>query len=117
MLRPKLKGVSENINVISIVGRFLEHSRIFYFENAGKSRIYIGSADLMKRNLDHRVEVLTPIKSESLKEELKEILEIYLKDTAQARLLCSDGSYKRLRNLVRKENLFSAQDFFAERGY
>lgn len=117
MLRPKLKGISENINVISIVGRFLEHSRIFYFENGGKSKVYIGSADLMKRNLDYRVEVITPIKNESLKKELKDILEIYLKDTAQARVLYPDGSYKRLRNSLKKDNLFSAQDFFAERGY
>lgn len=117
MLRPKLKGISENINVISIVGRFLEHSRIFYFENAGESKVFIGSADLMKRNLDHRVEVITPIKDDNLRNELKEILEIYLKDTAQARVLCPDGSYKRLRNTVKKENWFSAQDFFAERGF
>jgi len=117
MLRPGLKGISENIRVISIVGRFLEHSRIFYFENQGNSKLFIGSADLMKRNLDHRVEVITPVKDNKLQQILKEILEIYLKDTAQARVLCPDGSYKRLRDKVKKEELFSAQDFFAERGY
>ncbi len=117
MLRPGLKGISENIRVISIVGRFLEHSRIFYFENQGNNKLFIGSADLMKRNLDHRVEVITPVKDNRLKQILKEILEIYLKDTAQARVLCPDGSYKRLRDKVKKEELFSAQDFFAERGY
>lgn len=117
MLRPGLKGISENIRVISIVGRFLEHSRIFYFENQGNNKLFIGSADLMKRNLDHRVEVITPVKDNRLQQILKEILEIYLKDTAQARVLCPDGSYKRLRDKVKKEELFSAQDFFAERGY
>jgi len=117
MLRPGLKGISDNIRVISIVGRFLEHSRIFYFENQGNNKLFIGSADLMKRNLDHRVEVITPVKDNKLKQILKEILEVYLKDTAQARVLCSDGSYKRLRDRVKKEELFSAQDFFAERGY
>jgi polyphosphate kinase len=117
MLRPGLKGISDNIRVISIVGRFLEHSRIFYFENQGNNKLFIGSADLMKRNLDHRVEVITPVKDNKLKQILKEILEVYLKDTAQARVLCPDGSYKRLRDRVKKEELFSAQDFFAERGY
>jgi len=117
MLRPGLEGISDRIKVISIVGRFLEHSRIIYFENAGNSEIYIGSADWMKRNLDHRVEVMVPIKDQDLREELKEILEIYLRDTAQARVLRNDGTYERLREKTPPSNWFSAQDFFAKRGF
>ncbi|GIU81050.1 MAG: polyphosphate kinase 1 [Acidobacteria bacterium] len=117
MLRPGLEGISDRIRVISIVGRFLEHSRIFYFENAGESEVYIGSADWMKRNLDHRVEVVVPIKDEDLRDELKEILEIYLRDTAQARVLLPDGSYERLREKAPSSEWFSAQDFFAKRGF
>lgn len=115
VLRPGIEGVSENIRVVSVVGRFLEHSRIFYFENAGDAEVYIGSADWMKRNLDHRVEVVVPIVDKNLREHLKEVLEIYLRDTAQARVLRSDGSYERLRENKTAEELFSAQSFFAER--
>jgi polyphosphate kinase len=116
-LRPGLEGISDRIRVVSIVGRFLEHSRIFYFENAGQNEVYIGSADWMKRNLDHRVEVVVPIKDEDLREKLKEILDIYLRDTAQARILLPDGSYERLREKMPQSNWFSAQDFFAKRGF
>ncbi|MEJ5262382.1 MAG: polyphosphate kinase 1 [Ignavibacterium sp.] len=93
-LIPGVKGLSENIRVISIVGRFLEHSRIFYFFNNGNEEIYLSSADMMQRNLDRRVEVTFPIEDKNLKEEIiKNILHIYLKDNVKARILHPDGSY------------------------
>ncbi|MGJ5674990.1 MAG: polyphosphate kinase 1 [Nostochopsis sp.] len=92
-LRPGLKDISENIRVISIVGRFLEHSRIFYFYNNGQEEIYIGSADWMPRNLDRRVEVITPILDPDIAKDLQEILGIMLADNRQAWELQPDGSY------------------------
>jgi polyphosphate kinase len=93
-LRPGVEGVSESINVVSIVGRFLEHSRIFYFRNAGEPRVYIGSADFMERNFDRRVEVIAPIESPQLKEHLiDEVLASYLRDTVNSRRLQHDGTY------------------------
>ncbi|MEM7554395.1 MAG: polyphosphate kinase 1 [Cyanobacteria bacterium P01_A01_bin.84] len=96
-LRPGLKDVSENIRVISIVGRLLEHSRIFYFYNNGKEEIYIGSADWMPRNLDRRVEAITPIEDEEIAKDLQEILGVMLADNRQAWELQSDGSYVQRR--------------------
>ena len=92
-LRPGIEGISNNINVISIVGRFLEHSRIFYFHNGGEKKIYIGSADWMTRNLSRRVEAVTPIEEPSIMQDLQEILGIMLADNRQAWELQSDGSY------------------------
>lgn len=92
-LRPGLEGVSENIEVISIIGRYLEHSRIFYFHNDRDSEIFIGSADWMPRNLDRRVEVVTPVEAPNLKQQLKEMLDIFWSDNRQAWELQSDGSY------------------------
>jgi polyphosphate kinase len=92
-LRPGIKDISENIRVISIVGRFLEHSRIFYFYNNGQEEIYIGSADWMRRNLDRRVEVITPIIDAEIAKDLQEILGIMLADNRQAWDLQPDGSY------------------------
>ena len=93
-LRPGVPGVSENIHVRSIVGRFLEHSRIFYFRNGGSEEVYLGSADLMGRNLDHRVEVLFPVENQKLIAFLRgDILETYLKDNRNARLMRPDGTY------------------------
>lgn len=110
-LRPGVKDLSENIRVRSIVGRFLEHSRIFYFANGGEEEVFIGSADWMSRNLDRRVEVVVPIKEPKIRQYLKEtILETYLRDTSNARTLRSDGSYKRV-SASSSEN-FSAQMFF-----
>ena len=95
-LRPGVKGMSENIRVRSVVGRLLEHSRVYYFENDGHNEIYIGSSDWMPRNLDRRVEVLTPIENDELRSFLKEqYLESYLRDTEKASELQSDGSYRR----------------------
>jgi polyphosphate kinase len=97
-LRPGVPGVSENIQVISIVGRFLEHSRIYYFQNGGAAEIYLGSADLMHRNLSHRVEIIFPVETPPLVQRLKEILDVYLSDQAKARYLQADGSYTRRPN-------------------
>jgi polyphosphate kinase len=97
-LRPGIPDVSENIRVISIVGRFLEHSRVYYFYNNGQEEIYTGSADLMPRNIDHRVEVLFPIEDPQLIRHLRDdILEVYLNDTMKARRLMPDGSYERFK--------------------
>ena len=96
-LRPGVEGVSENIRVTSIVGRFLEHSRIYYFRNGGAEELYLGSADLMRRNLSHRVEIIFPIEDPKLAARLKDILAIYMKDEAKARHLQSDGHYTRSR--------------------
>lgn len=93
-LRPGLKHVSENIRVISIVGRYLEHSRVFYFQNDGSDEVYIGSADWMTRNLDRRVEAVTPIEDPGLAKDLQEILGILMSDNRQAWELQSDGSYQ-----------------------
>ncbi|MYB34556.1 MAG: polyphosphate kinase 1, partial [Gammaproteobacteria bacterium] len=92
-LRPKVANLSENITVISIVGRFLEHSRIFYFHNNGKHEYFIGSADIMKRNLESRVEVVTPIEKKSLKESLKLILDTLMNDHVDSWEMRPDGSY------------------------
>ena len=95
-LRPGIRGVSERIRVRSIVGRFLEHSRIFFFENGGDEEIYLGSADWMPRNLYDRVEVVFPVKDALLRERIKqEILVAYLHDTCKSRLIQSDGSWLR----------------------
>ncbi|HEX5315485.1 MAG TPA: RNA degradosome polyphosphate kinase, partial [Candidatus Kapabacteria bacterium] len=117
-LKPGVRGVSDNIRVRSIVGRFLEHSRIYYFSNAGEEEIYLGSADWMPRNLYERVEVIFPVKDELLRERVKqEILDAYLADNRKARILQSDGSYKRVWQLGGRRKLpastpsFSAQDF------
>ncbi len=96
-LRPGLPGVSENITVTSIVGRFLEHTRIFYFHNGGDEELWLGSADLMPRNLDRRIETLFPINDPRLREAIyKHILSVHLKDNVQARRLRPDGTYERL---------------------
>ena len=96
-LRPGIKGVSENIRVISIVGRYLEHSRLFYFHNDDMEEIYLGSADLMPRNLNHRVEVVFPVENkEHIKYLRHHVLDTYLKDNMRARILQSDGTYTRL---------------------
>ena len=98
VLRPGIAGVSENINVTSIVGRFLEHSRLYYFHNGGDEQIYSGSADLAPRNLYHRVEVLYPIKNRKIVQRLKnEVLAIYQNDNAKARRMNSDGTYTHLK--------------------
>ena len=93
-LRPGIPGVSHNITVRSIVGRFLEHHRILYFENGGKPDIYLSSADWMKRNLSERVELMFPVEGQENSERVKNILEIMLKDNRKAYIMNSDGNYK-----------------------
>ena len=107
-LRPGVKGLSENIRVRSIVGRFLEHSRIFHFANGGREEIYLGSADWMPRNLFERCEVVFPVKDKASKTRIQEeILAAYLADTAKARLMQEDGSYARAKG----HGSFSSQEF------
>lgn len=95
-LRPGVEGISDNIEVHSIVGRFLEHARVFWFHNGGDPCMYMGSADLMPRNLDRRVEVLVPILDASLRERIRSILELQLSDNQQAWKLTVSGDYERL---------------------
>ena len=95
-LRPGVPGLSENIRVRSVVGRLLEHSRVYFFENGGDNEVYLGSSDWMPRNLDRRVEVLAPIEDRRIRRFLiDEYLDTYLKDTAKARILQPDGTYTR----------------------
>jgi polyphosphate kinase len=92
-LRPGVEGVSENIRTISIVGRYLEHSRIYYFHNRGQEEVYIGSADWMPRNLDRRVEAVVPVEDPEIIKDLQEVLGVMLADNRQAWELQPDGSY------------------------
>jgi polyphosphate kinase len=111
-LRPGLAGISENITVTSIVGRYLEHSRIFYFLNNRREEIYLGSADLMERNLNHRVEVVFPIeKPEYIRFLRDEVLESYLRDNLRARLMQPNGRYKR-RKPAPEEKQLDVQEYF-----
>jgi polyphosphate kinase len=117
MLRPGLPGVSANIRVRSIVGRFLEHSRILYFGNDGDEEVFIGSADWMYRNLSRRVEVMAPIKNEQLRNYLKEtVLAAYLKDNVNARELRADGTYLRVKH-TEGEKRFDCQLEFETSGF
>ena len=97
-LRPSVRAVSDNIRVISIVGRFLEHSRVYYFRNGGAEEIYLGSADLMRRNLSHRVEILFPVTTSKLLARLKGVLSIQLADGKKSHHLATDGLYARSTN-------------------
>jgi polyphosphate kinase len=108
-LRPGVPGVSDNITVTSLVGRFLEHTRIYYFRNGGDEEVFLGSADLMPRNLDRRVEILFPVEDPRLRQQVvRDILQVHLRDTAQTRVLTPDGTYRRPR-LPRDTTPFSSQ--------
>jgi polyphosphate kinase len=112
MLRPNVPGLSETINVRSIVGRLLEHSRAYYFANGGEEELYTGSADWMSRNFDRRVEVIVPVYDPKLKAYLKDVvLMAYLKDNVKARRLLPDGSYERIK-AASGEELFNSQMYF-----
>jgi polyphosphate kinase len=117
-LRPGVRGVSDHIRVRSIVGRFLEHSRIYFFANGGQEEVYLASADWMPRNLYERVEVMFPVRDELLRERVRqEILVSYLADNLKARFLQKDGSYVRAWQTQGKRKppsgatAFGAQDF------
>jgi polyphosphate kinase len=115
VLRPGIPGVSETIRVSSIVGRFLEHSRIFAFANAGEREIFIGSADWMGRNLDRRVEAVLPVLDPVLGEFIcADILDVLFADNVKARVLRSDGSYER-RRILPGEDRVDAQQIFLKR--
>jgi len=115
MLRPGVRGLSDNIRVRSIVGRFLEHSRIFYFANDGNEEVYVGSADWMLRNLNRRVEVICPVGDPKLRSYLKDdVLGAYLRDNVQARELLPDGSYLRVLPDDGQEP-FDSQSYFEGR--
>lgn len=110
MLRPGIPGLSENIRVRNIVGRFLEHSRVFWFANGGNEEVYIGSADWMTRNLKHRIEVIAPVSDPEAKRFLRDVLlDAYLSDNTKARELQPDGSYT---PVVTRSEPFNSQDYF-----
>lgn len=110
-LRPGIMGLSENISVRSIVGQFLEHSRIYYFYNDGEEEIYLSSADWMPRNLDRRVEILFPVDSKEIQGRVKEILQCQLQDTIRASIMNADGSYSKVD--LRGKERFDSQQYFA----
>jgi polyphosphate kinase len=108
-LRPGIEGVSENIRVRSVVGRFLEHSRVFYFENGGAEDVYLASADWMARNFFRRIELCFPVLDPALKKRvIREGLQPYLDDNSQAWVMGPDGTYERLR--PRRAKARSAQE-------
>jgi len=109
MLVPGVKGLSENIKVVSIVDRYLEHSRIFYFQNGGDDEIYLSSADWMPRNLDRRIELMFPILDEKVFEEVKEILDVYFKDNENALALSENGTWSEIP-VKNDEQILRAQE-------
>ncbi|MEZ6108309.1 MAG: polyphosphate kinase 1 [Pirellulaceae bacterium] len=112
-LRPGVPGLSENIHVVSIVDRFLEHARIIHFHHGGDDLVFISSADWMQRNLDKRIELLTPIDDLESRRRLIEILETYFRDNVKAHVLMADGTYRRVRDLAenrgRNQTMFRSQ--------
>jgi polyphosphate kinase len=94
VLRPGVKGLSEHIEVVSIVGRFLEHARVFHFQNGGEDEVYIASADWMPRNLDRRVELMAPVESPDCRRRLLHTLDVLFQDSVKGRRLAADGSWR-----------------------
>jgi len=116
-LRPGISGVSEHIRVTSLVGRFLEHSRVYYFGNAGAEELYLGSADLMPRNLDRRVETLFPVEDTTLRRRLLHILAVYRRDTVNTSVMRADGSYIHVKpEKVDGHTPMDAQAYFLTHG-
>ena len=111
-LRTGIEGTNDNIKVRSIVGNFLEHARIFYFENAGNPELYMASADWMPRNLERRVEILFPVLHDELKEKVWHVLEVQLNDTQKAHFLQADGSYHKAES--KGKNTCNAQEVFCK---
>jgi polyphosphate kinase len=113
MLRPGIPGLSENIRVRSVVGRFLEHSRVFWFANGGDDQVFIGSADWMSRNLKHRIEVVAPVTDPNAKRFLRDVLlDAYLSDNTKARELQADGKYVQIQQ---GGEAFDSQQYFIDR--
>jgi polyphosphate kinase len=116
-LRPDIKGISDNITVTSVVGRFLEHSRIYYFRNGGEEEVLLGSSDMMPRNMDKRVEILFPVQDSNINSILiNDILATHLKDNVKARRLGSDGQYSRIKPKRMEPRLDSQQWFIEHKG-
>ena len=115
-MRPGIAGVSENIRVVSIVGRFLEHARIYYFKNGGEEEVLLGSSDMMPRNLEKRVEVLFSVPDPTIRSSVLRILDIHLKDNVKARLLLPDGNYKRVKPQLGEEIIDSQLWLINNRG-
>jgi polyphosphate kinase len=116
-LRPGLDGVSDNISVISIVGRFLEHARVYYFRNGGDDEILLGSSDMMFRNLNKRIEVLFSVPDAGIKKQIFDsILQIHLNDNVKARRLLPDGSYEKVVPADGSEKLNSQEWLIENRG-
>ena len=113
-LRPGVKGMSENISVVSVVGRFLEHARIMYFQHGGDDRVYISSADWMPRNLDRRVELLVPVEDSAARRRLISMMEVFFRDTVKARKLLPDGRYVRVESEARQKPLSSQERLYRE---
>jgi polyphosphate kinase len=110
-LRPGVAGLSETITVVSIVDRYLEHSRIVHFRNGGEDRVFISSADWMPRNLERRVELLVPVEDEACRKRLTAILDVFFQDNVKARRLGPDGSYARVEAPARKKAVRSQESF------
>ena len=104
-LVPGVKGLSENIKVVSIIDRYLEHSRIFYFGNGSSPELYLSSSDWMDRNLDRRIELMFPITDPVVFAEVKETLDLYFKDNTHSHILQKDGSWKTVRPLKKEEEV------------
>jgi polyphosphate kinase len=115
-LRPGIAGVSDNIRVVSIVGRFLEHARIYYFRNGGQEEVLLGSSDMMPRNLEKRVEVLFSVPDPRIRSSVLKILDIHLRDNVKARLLRSDGTYEKVKPQPGQEPLDSQLWLINNRG-
>jgi polyphosphate kinase len=113
-LRPGVKGLSEHIHVVSIVDRFLEHARIFYFRNGGDEEVYLSSADWMPRNLDKRIELLFPVEAPEGRQKVLAALDLMFQDNVKGRVLQSDGSYKRRRPAKGEEPLRAQLSLYKE---
>jgi len=113
-MRPDIPGISENVRIISVVGRFLEHARIYFFHNGGNEEYYIGSADLMTRNLESRVEVVAPVDDEKLRQELRLILDVQLSSKKHVWEMQPSGTYVQRTRTSETESALSSQDTFIE---
>ncbi|MBN2220639.1 MAG: RNA degradosome polyphosphate kinase, partial [Vallitaleaceae bacterium] len=111
-LIPGIPGISDQVTVRSIVGKYLEHSRIYYFYNDGKESVYLSSADWMPRNLNRRVELMFPIEDEANKKKVLHILDVVLKDTVKARIKNSNKEYQRIDR--RGKEVIDSQDYFEQ---